>query len=495
MMRSLHSRLAVGMAAGASVLLLVAGMILVQLTRAELYREFDLSLANEARALAALVEYENGRLQTEIAEHDLTAFRSPDHAVQYSIWEADGRLHEQSKGLHDSEIVPFGGTLDQPKFQPLRLPGDVPGRMVGVRFYPHQADGGGVDARSREDQLTGPITLVVAHDTEALLATLGRIRVLLVSVFGGTTFAFFLIGWLIVRLGLRPLWNVSAQIQSLGVDGLEGTLAVEGAPPEVEAVVACLNGLLARLHEAFERERAFSANVAHELRTPLAGLHTTIEVALAKPTGAANDRRALERCLSICRQAEALTENLLVLARLDAKQYRLETGRVSLSSLLHEVETALIGRAKERDLKVTLSIEEPAEVSTDRALLTLIVRNLFDNAVSYADEGTPLEVRAWTEDEVTNLSFYNTARGLTSDAERHVFDRFWRGDGARARTGQHAGVGLSLCQQAALVLGGQLLVSVRDGCLTATLSLNAAAADGRAKADSVRSPAGGGQGR
>jgi two-component system sensor histidine kinase QseC len=276
----------------------------------------------------------------------------------------------------------------------------------------------------------------------------------------------------IVRMSLHPLARISARIKLMDIDALGERLDTASAPDEVRVVIDCLNGLLDRLHDAFQRERAFSANVAHELRTPLAGLRSTIDVALAKPVESADYRRSLQRCLTICKQAESLTENLLMLARLDANQCQLQPDTVLLDDLLRKAWASVASRADSRGLEVVWSLGEQLELTTDAALLSLILRNLFDNAVSYADQGSRIEADASIAQGVATINVRNAAARLPQDLAQRVFDRFWRADASRSGNGEHAGLGLALCREAARVLDGQLTVNVQDERFTAGLQLH-----------------------
>ncbi len=400
MTRSLQTRLLWGLAVGTSAVLVAAGLVLYGLIRAELLAQFDATLASEARALATLVEEKDGHLQTELAEHGVPKLQLAGRPVYYTIWDSEGTALERSSGLGDAQLARFGGTPAHPEFRPVVLPGQRAGRMVGFHFTPHRdeqddepgADDGAFAQRTAPQPVAA--TLVVARDTLELSRTLLRIGWLLTGVFGGAVLLSLVVTAPIVRASLRPLKRISARIKSLDTKSLAERLDAADAPSEVGAVIDCLNGLLDRLADAFQRERAFSANVAHELRTPLAGLRSTMDVALSKPRESDEYRRSLQQCQVICQQAESLTENLLLLARLDSGQFQLQRESIELNELLHQVWSPLAARAEARGLKVDWQLNGQVEVRTDTALLTMILRNLLDNAVCYADDDEQIEINA-----------------------------------------------------------------------------------------------------
>lgn len=471
MIRSLQTRLLIGLAVATSLVLAACGWILFTLIRAELYAEFDATLASEARSLATLVEDRDGSIQTEMFEHGVSKFQPKDRPVHYALWNRDGKRVEQSGGHRSTNLAQFGGSLEKPEFRTVMLPEQQSVRVVGVRFTPYLDD----ENNGRESGGTkghGKVTLVVARHTAPVDATLDRIGLLLMGVIGGAVVVSILVTTPIVRMSLHPLARISARIKLMDIDALGERLDTASAPDEVRVVIDCLNGLLDRLHDAFQRERAFSANVAHELRTPLAGLRSTIDVALAKPVESADYRRSLQRCLTICKQAESLTENLLMLARLDANQCQLQPDTVLLDDLLRKAWASVASRADSRGLEVVWSLGEQLELTTDVALLSLILRNLFDNAVSYADQGSRIEADASIAQGVATINVRNAAARLPQDLAQRVFDRFWRADASRSGNGEHAGLGLALCREAARVLDGQLTVNVQDERFTAGLQLH-----------------------
>lgn len=469
MMRSLKARLLLGLAVGTLTVLVASGFVLYALIRAELVAEFDATLASEAHALATLVEEKNGRIQTELDEHGVAKFQPDGRPVHYQLWDREGKLVERSDSLGSSDLSRFGGTREQPEFRAVALLGEQRGRMVGIHFVPHQDAEDDSRANQPEADRRAKVTLVVARDTRRLEHTLRRIGLLLAGVIGGAVVVSIVVAAPIVRMSLHPLEKISAQIRALDINALAERLDSASAPDEVQAVIDCLNGLLDRLHDAFQRERAFSANVAHELRTPLAGLRSTIDVALAKPVESADYRRSLQRCLAICKQAESLTENLLVLARLDANQCQLRRETVSLEEVLVKAWAPQTTRANSHDLKIEWASDKSIKLTTDATLLSLIFRNLFDNAVSYADRGGHITVDASMTAGVATVCVCNSATRLPEDLEDHVFDRFWRADASRSGNGEHVGLGLSLCREAARVLDGRLAVTADESSFAAVL--------------------------
>ena len=269
--------------------------------------------------------------------------------------------------------------------------------------------------------------------------------------------------WLTVRRGLRPVDGLASQIARLGEADLAARLEAPDAPRELLPVVDRLNELLGRLEAAFQRERAFSADVAHELRTPLAGIRSTLDVALTRPRGALEYEDVLRGCLRIAVQLQRMVEHLLTLARLDAGQVEIRPEAVCVNTLVRDAWEPVAESAEARRLDVRWALAERVTVTTDRSLLDLVVRNVFENAVVHADEGGSVVVETAARENGVEIRVTNSGSRLSGQQAGQVFERFWRGDAARTETGVHCGLGLPLVKEVVTVLGGSVAVQSTEG--------------------------------
>ena len=405
------------------------------------------------------------RIDLELGDGRFPEFHRAERPEYLEVWLASGDVAYRSPSLGKADLGREACPPGPPACRPVTLPDGRPGRAATLRFVPRGDEGRGGAA---------PVTLAVARDTLDIADTLGRLGSLLVAVcVAATAVSAGALAW-IVRAGLRPVDDMARQIGRVGEDDLSVRIAADGVPRELAPVAERLNGLLARLESAFDRERAFSADVAHELRTPLAGLRATLEVALAGRRDLVRFEEGLRDSLGISCQMHAMVENLLAMARCEAGRVSLAREPVELDALLRDAWQPLGHDAARRGLRVEWHLAEPCTLDTDREKLRLVLHNVLGNAAAYANEGGHVRIATETADGRLVLRVSNTGSPLGEEEARHVFERFWRGDAARSATGVHCGLGLALCERLTTLLGGSIAAtSVPGGDFTVTLALPA----------------------
>ena len=470
-MNSLRLRLLLGTALGTAAVLVVSGVVLYALISRTLWAEFDAALATKACSLAALAEQDEDGLELEPTEVSLPEFEPGDRAEYYEFWLPDGSVFTRSASLGNGDLPCFAGALDAAAFETARLPDGRPGRLVGMTFSPRRDRGGA--------GLGPPITLtlVLARDAIDLQATLTHLRVTLVGVCLATVAASAgVLAW-IVRSSLRPVEHLSEQIARINDVDLSARIDGSDTPSEMTPIVDRLNDLLARLDAAFQRERRFTGDVAHELRTPLAGLRSKLELALARHRDPAEHVSTMEDCLAINLQMQRTVENLLHLARADAGQLEVSRERVNVSEVVLECWKALAEQASSRRVTFESRFVEHDALETDRASLRLVLQNVLENAVLYTNAGGHIKLTTAVEDGAMTLAVGNTGCTLSDDDVGRVFERFWRGDASHHGRGEnHCGLGLPLCRAVLGRLGGTIEATVdAAGVFTVTVRLPLAA--------------------
>lgn len=258
--------------------------------------------------------------------------------------------------------------------------------------------------------------------------------------------------WLATRRGLAPLDSLAGEIAARRPEHLT-PVTPAAAPEEVRPLVEAINTLFQRVGQALEAERRFTADAAHELRTPLAALATQAQVA-ARARDEGERHHALEQLTASTRRAARLVDQLLTLARLDPENAG-TTETVSLDRLAQDVCAAHGGAALAKDVELALEAE-PATVAGNGDMLRILLRNLVDNGIRY----TPAGGRVTVIVKPAQLAVCDTGPGIPAEERQRVFDRFRRLAGQET---EGSGLGLSIVQRIAERHGARLRLEDGDG--------------------------------
>jgi two-component system sensor histidine kinase QseC len=261
-----------------------------------------------------------------------------------------------------------------------------------------------------------------------------------------------LAAWWAVRRGVAPLRRLAVALDRREPQALE-PIALAGAPLEVVSVVAALNRLFERIRDLLESERRFTADAAHELRTPIAAIRAQAQVALAESDDAQR-RRALEGTLAGCDRLVRLVEQLLMLSRLEAASGG-ETTLVDLASVARRAVAEIAPRAIARDQALDFHAEGACPIRGEETLLGVLVRNLVDNAVRYAPRGARIAVAVQRVNERVALRVEDSGPGMSEPERRRLGERFFRVAGS-AESG--SGLGWSIVRRIAATHGLEVRV-------------------------------------
>ena len=257
--------------------------------------------------------------------------------------------------------------------------------------------------------------------------------------------------WWAVAGGLRPLRTLGEQVARRDPDNLAPLDA--GTPPaEVAPLVGSLNRLFERVGQSFARERQFTADAAHELRTPIAALRTQAQVALRSTADAERDK-ALRQVVAGCDRAARLVDQMLTLARLDPAQADRPAMPCDLAAIARSALADAAPNAMERAIDFELAVEGDSVVAGEAALLAVLVRNLVDNAVRYGVAGTHVRVTVARRAEGVELRVADDGPGVPAADMGRLGERFYRQMGTAA---SGSGLGLSIVRRIAEVHGAHL---------------------------------------
>lgn len=259
-----------------------------------------------------------------------------------------------------------------------------------------------------------------------------------------------LVIWAAIGNSLAPLKTLSRAIAARNTDNLE-TIDMQGTPAEVSPLVDALNVLLSRLRASLDRERAFTADAAHELKSPLAAIKVQAQVALTT-RDPAKQRLAMQRVVDAVDRSTHLAEQLLLLARLDERIPAPATD-VQLDTVARECIAAREVDASSKGLELSVAGDAYVTIEAPPAFVRIMLDNLLDNAIKYGEAGGRFEIVTRQTPEATLLLVRDNGRGVTEQDRGRLSDRFFRAADARQ---SGTGLGLSIVARIVDRLGGKL---------------------------------------
>ncbi len=249
--------------------------------------------------------------------------------------------------------------------------------------------------------------------------------------------------WVVVGRGLATLKRVADEVHQRAPTYLE-PVDLESVPSEIEPLVCELNSLFSRLKAAFEREKRFTADAAHELKTPLAALTTQTQVALRATTDK-EKQDALLKVLSGVRRSSHVVQQLLTLSRLEPEAALADTTSINLAKQASEVISMLAPDAIEKNIELELiNSESTATIKANATAIDILIRNLVDNAIRYSPENSLVEIEIREDKNHVELVVRDNGPGIPEKLHKRIFERFFRIIGNNA---PGSGLGLSIVQQ------------------------------------------------
>ena len=324
-------------------------------------------------------------------------------------------------------------------------------------------------------------TVRVGTSFENLEADLEQVTWLLIVVGSVTLFASPLGGYWLAGRATRPIARIIDTTNRLHPTNMGERLPLRGTGDELDRLSATINGFLDRIGTYLEQNREFTANAAHELRSPLAAIQNSLEVALNTDRTTEEYKELLAEILDECGGLRVLVNQLLLLAESDARRH-MATEPVELDAIVRKAYDMFLGVAEAADVALRIAGLERARVPGDAGRLRQVVNNLIDNAIKFTRAGGFVEIQLarHSADSTVRLSVRDTGSGIPAVDVPHIFDRFYRGDRSRQRDRptRGTGLGLAICHSIVAAHGGRIEVqSAVERGTTMTVILPAADAD------------------
>jgi len=439
--RSIRFRLTAWYSTVLALALVIFGAFTWFAVRETLFHAVDETLADRVEGVSRFMENQIGALSVEEIRDEFK-----EHSVLgpggdlFQVCDAAGVWLYRSASLENDAV-------------PIHLPAAVPAKGL---VEDRQVAGTSLRFLSRSVTVLGkPYTVQVAVPTHELVEGLTGFKWALMLLVPVVLIAATAGGWWMSRRALQPVDQVTATARSIGEQSLGNRLPVPNTEDELQRLSETLNQMLDRIEGAFRRVTQFTADASHELRTPVALIRTTSEIALRKHRSDAEYRQALDEVHAESVRTTGLIENLLTLARADAGKETLDRTPVDLASLVLEVS----GQAEKlaRQKGITLACQAPEgipPINGDRGTLRRLFFILLDNAVKYTPPGGQIQVGINQNPANVTVEVRDAGIGISQQDLPHIFERFNRSDKSRNRDSGGAGLGLSLAKWIVEAHGG-----------------------------------------
>lgn len=275
-------------------------------------------------------------------------------------------------------------------------------------------------------------------------------------------------GYFLAFRALRPIVRITRTAQAINASDMDKRIDYAGPADEVGQLAATFDSMLDRLQAAFIRERQFTGDAAHELRTPLAALKGRLGVTLSQPRETATYKETLQDMEQQVDRLIRLSNDLLFMARLDQRRFNRQAELINMRDFLGAVIDQIRPLAANKAITLTEAVPENLVMQGDIDLLIRLFLNLLDNAVKYTPVNGRVSVAARQIDDQLSISISDTGPGIPPEHLPHLFERFYRVESDRARRGNNgdrggAGLGLAIAYEIARAHGGRLEVSSQPG--------------------------------
>lgn len=442
------------------IVALAASALGIYLYRAfvgEIVRRDDIQLLGKLRQVQVLLGRPGA---AELLRTQADVFRDTMSGQENSlvrILAADGRLLADINALGEDYPVPpsAGAAPGTAAIATWATRRGAPGRVVAG------------SARLSAGEMTTAVTVVVARayaERSAMFA--GYRRQIAGAAAVGALLAAALAA-LMLRRGLLPLRSMAEHAALVRPGTLGHRLDAAGAPSELQPLAEAINAMLDRLQAGYARLSGFSADLAHEFRTPVANLLGQSQVMLAQARSVADYEALTASNIEELERLARMIDSMLFLARAEQDEVKLQRRPLAALDELRKVADFYDGMAQERGL--ALACTGGGTVLADAALLRRALANLLSNAVRHADEGSTIVLHAEERGDRTALSVSNVGPAVAAPHLAHLFDRFYRADSARSEAEGSTGLGLAIVSAIMALHGGESGVAADGARITFTL--------------------------
>ena len=467
--RSLVGRLTAWFAFSSFALVAIATTSLYWSVTTQLRRAENQLLVDRVRTLRGVLRERELHIPELIEEVELEWPGGPSSHVYVRILDPSAQVLARTHGIDDRDLPGSAFPFPLARGRIAQSPVDRV-EESGRAFHLY--------AVSMETGVANPpyIIFQIAIDATDHNALLAGYRRWMLSTLPIALLLAVMVGHLVANRGLQPIESFAATLRRIRSTTLYERLDPAGTPTELAALAKTSNEMLDGLEESFAKLSRFSADLAHELRTPINNLRGEVEVAISRERSREEYRSVLESCLEEVQRLSKLIDSLLFLARAEGAKVHAHREPLELGQELAAVAEFYEPFASEAGVSLSVDVRESLVANLDRGLFQSAVGNLVHNAISATPRGGHVAVRAERDDRDIRVEVRDNGRGIASVDLPRVFDRLYRADESRTGAGSSGGAGLGLAivkSIAALHRGSASIRSIEGSGTTATLTFPA----------------------
>lgn len=456
MRRSFRSQLAVRFTAAMTLGLVAVAALSWLAIRETLDRELNASLLNVASIQAASVTAPaSGAMEFhewELTPEEAASIRELNRFAQ--VWNASGQSLLRTQYITRDLPLDAAALRRAAAGELVMIEQRFQGLPIRSLYYPLERLG-----PAHEQHVLQVAAPLEGHDR--ILRGLAIALAALVLLTSLTTYAG---SWWLAKRAVQPVHEIIDQTEALGAGSLDQGISATAHAEEYHRLVSVLNGMLARLREAFEAQRRFTADASHELRSPLTALRGELELARRRDRQPEEYRRVIDSALEEVDRLSRVTENLLTLARSDAGVMQPRLQPLDLGEILHGAVGRLERKARASGTQLDLRRDGDARLKGDPDLLARLVWNLLDNAIKYTPRGGRVEARTEGDARTVSLHVTDQGPGIPEKERDRIFERFYRLDPSRTPSpAAGTGLGLAIVRSITEAHGGTLAIDTAPG--------------------------------
>jgi signal transduction histidine kinase len=428
------------------------------LVRNYLYTTCDRQLSTALNVLVAAIEVESDGVKWQPSDHTIVLGNARENdEVRWLIVNELGEIVDRSANLQREEDALLVNLASSPSFLPGEFTDVETWRVVQQsRTAPEPKP-----VSERDIDESADVRVLVARDMAPIWADLTRLAILLTALPVSLWLLAAGVGRLVCRRALAPVGSMARQVESMTAADFDRRLAVSDQRDELSTLAIAFNGLLERLQRAFQQQRRFAADAAHQLRTPLTVLRGELDVALRRPRQPEDYQRVLATLRDQTSELQQIVESLLFLAHAEAGEGLPDSQTIHWSDWLPEYLTHWSSHPRADDLR--LELIHDASLSTSTSLLRQVLDNLVSNAFKYSESGRPVLILADAAGREATITVKDEGCGISPEDQQSIFDPFFRSAKARNSGIHGTGIGLAIVDRIASALSGRVTVGSRPG--------------------------------